>query len=48
MFDDGRAAAAPGALVSANYFDVLGVAPALGRFFRGRDDLTAADAARRP
>jgi predicted permease len=38
IFGEGQAAAVPGALVSANYFDVIGVAPAVGRFFLGRED----------
>ena len=38
---DGEAAAVPGTLVSGNYFDVLGVTPAAGRFFLDREDRTA-------
>ena len=44
LFAEGQAAAATGALVSANYFDVIGVTPAIGRFFRERDDFTSAAA----
>jgi putative ABC transport system permease protein len=43
IFGEGQAAAVPSALVSANYFDVLGVAPASGRFFLERDDRADAD-----
>jgi hypothetical protein len=38
---DGQASAVPGALVSGNYFDVLGVQPAGGRFFLDHEDRTA-------
>ena len=37
----GEAAAVPGTLVSGNYFEVLGVTPAAGRFFLDREDRTA-------
>jgi putative ABC transport system permease protein len=40
IFAEGQASAVPGALVSANYFDVLGLAPAAGRFFLDREDRT--------
>jgi predicted permease len=40
VFTDGRAAAVPGALVSGNYFDVLGMTPAAGRFFLAHEDRT--------
>lgn len=43
IFGEGQAAAVPGALVSANYFDVIGVAPAGGRFLLERDDRFDAD-----
>ena len=35
---DGQPFTGPGALVSSNYFDVLGVRPAAGRFFSAADD----------
>jgi predicted permease len=35
---DGQASTAPGALVSADYFDVIGVTPLRGRFFIQDDD----------
>lgn len=38
---DGQPSAVPGTLVSGNYFDVLGVTPAAGRFFLDREDQTA-------
>ena len=41
VFAEGQAFAAPGALITANYFDVVGVAPASGRFFLDREDRTA-------
>ena len=41
IFAEGQAVAVPGALVSANYFDVIGVAPAGGRFFLEREERTA-------
>ena len=41
IFAREQASAVPGALVSANYFDVLGVTPASGRFFRESEDRTA-------
>ena len=37
----GESSAVPGALVSANYFDVLGVRPAAGRFFMPDESRTA-------
>ncbi len=37
---DGRAERAWGGLVSGNYFDVLGIRPALGRLFTAEDDKT--------
>jgi predicted permease len=37
---DGRAERAWGGLVSGNYFDVLGIKPALGRMFTAEDDKT--------
>jgi predicted permease len=42
IFAEGQAVAVPGALVSANYFDVIGVTPAGGRFFLEREERTAA------
>jgi putative ABC transport system permease protein len=38
---DGQTSGVPGTLVSGNYFDVLGVTPAAGRFFLDREDRTA-------
>jgi putative ABC transport system permease protein len=38
IFAKGRASAVPGALVSGNYFRVLGVDPAAGRFFLDAED----------
>jgi len=38
---DGQTTGVPGTLVSGNYFDVLGVKPAAGRFFLEREDQTA-------
>jgi predicted permease len=40
IFAEGQAAAVPGTLVSSNYFDVIGVTPASGRFFLDRRDRT--------
>jgi predicted permease len=41
VFAEEQAFSVPGALVSANYFDVVGVAPASGRFFLDREDRAA-------
>jgi putative ABC transport system permease protein len=41
IFAHGQASVVSGALVSGNYFDVLGVTPAAGRFFLEREDRTA-------
>ena len=41
----GQAWAVPGALVSSNYFEVLGVRPAAGRFFVAGEDATASPVA---
>jgi putative ABC transport system permease protein len=41
VFAEDQTFAVPGALVTANYFDVVGVAPASGRFFVDREDRTA-------
>lgn len=38
MTSNGEPRVVPGQLVSANYFDLLGVRPALGRFFRAEED----------
>jgi hypothetical protein len=38
---DGRTSGVPGTMVSGNYFDVLGVTPAAGRFFLNHEDETA-------
>ena len=40
---DRRPVTGPGAIVSSNYFDVLGVHPAAGRFFSPADDQPGAD-----
>jgi putative ABC transport system permease protein len=40
VFADGRAAAVSGAVVSGNYFEVLGLTPAAGRFFLAHEDET--------
>jgi putative ABC transport system permease protein len=41
VFADGRALAVSGAVVSGNYFDVLGMTPAAGRFFLTHEDQAA-------
>jgi hypothetical protein len=43
MSIDGRPVTGPGAIVSSNYFDVLGVRPAAGRFFSPADDRPGAE-----
>jgi putative ABC transport system permease protein len=40
---DGQPSTRPGAVVSSNYFDVLGVRPAVGRFFSPADDQPGGD-----